>query len=151
MAHCVTALIAQSPVVESLLQGRSLVAADLRDGWRLIPLEDDDLDSLGLDFSQVADGFTYLSPALIEVCADLSRLGPLVYFETEYFGGAGTQAAAVFSDGYVVSPTPATGDGAVNSALRRVGIASQSGLDEFDYLGLSRNRHTSGWKKAATQ
>ena len=62
MAHCVTALIAQSPVVESLLQGHPLVAADLRDGWRLVPLENDDLDSLGLDFSQVRDGFNYLSP-----------------------------------------------------------------------------------------
>lgn len=150
MGHCVTALIAKSPVVESLLQGHSLVAADLRDGWQLIPLEDDDLDSLGLDFSQVEDGFNYLSRALIEFCVGLSQLGPIVYFETEYFGGMGTQGAAAFSGGSIVPPTPVTGNGAINSTLRCVGVTSKSGVDVFDYLGLSRHRHTSDWKEAAT-
>lgn len=150
MGHCVTALIAQSRVVESLLQGRSLVAADLRDGWQLIPLEDDDLDSLGLDFSQVAHGFTYLSRALIEFCADLSQLGPLVYFETDYFGGMGTQGAAAFSGGSIAPSSPLTGNGAINSTLRSVGVTSKSGVDVFDYIGLSRHRHTSDWKEIAT-
>ncbi|MES2598904.1 MAG: hypothetical protein V4662_26465 [Verrucomicrobiota bacterium] len=149
MAHSVTAIIAASSVVNHLLKGRTIVAVDLRDGYRLIPLEDDDLDALGLDFSQSLEGFTYLSPSLIQFCVEHSRHGPLVYLETEYFGGMGTQSAAAFSDGSLLSPTPLVGIGAINTALRSIGIVATTAADEFDHIGLSRHRHTSRWKEAA--
>lgn len=149
MAHCVTAIIANSSVVDHLLKDRTLLAVDLRDGYHLIPLEDDDLDSLGLDFSQSQEGFTYLSPSLIQFCAEHSHHGPLVYLETEYFGGIGTQSAAAFSNGSLIAPTPLVGIGAINIALRSIGIIATTAADEFDHLGLGRHRHTSKWKEAA--
>ncbi|WP_146848282.1 hypothetical protein [Brevifollis gellanilyticus] len=149
MAHSVTAIIAASSVADHLLNDRTLVAVDLRDGHRLIPLEDDDLDSLGLDLSQSLEGFTYLSPSLIQFCAEHSHHGPLVYLETEYFGGMGTQSAAAFSNGALIAPTPLVGIGAINTALRSIGIIATSAPDEFDHIGLSRHRHTFRWKEAA--
>lgn len=149
MSHCVTAIIAGSPVIERITGDRGWIAVDLRDGLRLLPLDDDDLDSLDIDFTQTIDGFTYLSPNLAQFCAGHSVFGPLVYLETEYFGGMGNQAAVAFAVGAPVPPTPLVGNGAINAALRSIGIVASSGVDEFDFVGLSRYRHTSDWKEAA--
>lgn len=149
MGHCVTAIITRSPALEGILKQHSLVAAELRDGWHLIPLENDDLDSLGLDFSQTISGFNYLSQGLLDLCAEHSHLGPLVYLETEYFGGAGDQGAVAFINGSTIPPTPATDDNAINTALKCVGIPSADSFDEFAYIGLGRHRHTYDWKEVA--
>jgi hypothetical protein len=104
----------------------------------------------GQDFSQSADGFTYFSPTLAAFPADHSPYAALVYFGTEYFGGDGTQAAAAYRDGQALAPTPSSGDGAINRALRCLGITPHGAFDEFDYVGISRYRHTSDWIEAAT-
>jgi hypothetical protein len=151
MGHCVTGIISSSPAVDSILRGSpGLVAVPLVDGLSLIPLDDDALDSVAADYAQTADGFTYLSPSLAAFLADHSQHAALVYFETEYFGGDGTQAAAAYRDGHALSPTPSSGDGAINRALECLGITRHGAFDEFDYVGLSRYRHTSDWIEAAT-
>lgn len=149
MGHCVTAIIAPSTVVGRIVTGRALVAVDLRDGFRLIPLEDDDLDSLGLDFTQTAQGFNYLSPELTRFCSEFSIHGPLAYIETEYFGGSGGQGAAAFRSGSFIPNFPLVTDDAINAALHCIGVVRSPELDEFDYIGLSRYRNTSDWREAA--
>jgi hypothetical protein len=150
MGHTVTAIIAKNLVAEYLLNTHSLASVILVDDLRLIPLEDNDLDALGVEFSHVIPGFAYLSPELSEFCADVSKKGPLVYLETDYFGGVGTQAAVAFAQGLVWHPTPVSGEGAINIALQTLGVGVSPGLDEFDSVGLSRYRSTSDWKEAAT-
>ncbi|PXA91489.1 hypothetical protein DMC47_25625 [Nostoc sp. 3335mG] len=73
--------------------------------------------------------------------------GQLAYIETNYFGGAGSQAAALFRDGAVVMRAakpidrlPAHEDHPINSALRHLGVAASRDMDEFDALGLGRFR-----------
>lgn len=127
-----------------------LVAIPLVDGLSLIPLDDDALDSVAADYSRTADGFTYLSPSLAAFLTEHSSHAALVYFETEYFGGDGTQAAVAYRDGHPLSPTPSSGDGAINRALGCLGITPNGAFDEFAYVGLSRYRHTSDWIEAAT-
>lgn len=151
MGHCVTAIISSNPAVESILRSSpGLVAVPLVDGLSLIPLDDDAIDSVAADYSQTADGFTYLSPSLAAFLADHSRHAALVYFETEYFGGIGTQAAVACRDGHPLSATPCSGDGAISRGLACLGITPNGAFDEFDYVGLSRYRHTSDWIAAAT-
>lgn len=147
MGHCVTAIIANLPVIENLLKTYPLVSAELRDGWHLIPLDDEDLDSFGFDYSQIVSGFNYLAPALFELCAEQSRTGPLVYFETDYWGGMGGQQAVAFSNGEAIPPTPMTTRNSINTALRCVGITAGDRLDEFDYMGLGKHRYCSDWKE----
>jgi hypothetical protein len=151
MGHFVTAIISSDPALDSILRSSpGSVSVPLVDGLSLVPLDDDALDSVAADYSQTADGFTYLSPSLAAFLADHSRHGALVYFEAEYFGGDGTQAAVAFRDGHPLSPTPSSGDGAINRGLGCLGITPNGAFDEFDYVGLSRYRHTSGWIEAAT-
>lgn len=150
MGHRVTAIVSSRPAVESILRSAlGLVAVPLVDGFSLIPLDDDALDSVASDFTRPADGFIYLSPSLGSFLADHSRHAALVYFETEYSGGHGTQAAAAYQDGQLLPPTPTRGDGAINRALKCLGIAQHGDLDEFDSIGISRFRHTSDWIESA--
>ena len=56
--------------------------------------------------------------------------------ETDYFGGAGSQAAALY-----IRTHRANGDAAsINDVLRMLGIVAAPGLDEFDTIGLAAHR-----------
>lgn len=150
MGHSVTAILSSRPAVDSILRSSpGLVAVPLVDGWSLIPLDDAALDSVASDYSKTADGFNYLSPSLEVFLAGHSQRGALVYFETGYFGGEGSQAAAAYQDGHPLPPTPSCGEGAINRALGCLGITRHGAFDEFDQIGLNRYRHTSDWIEAA--
>ena len=84
---------------------------------------------------------------------------PLAYAETDYFGGGGWQAAMAWVGGKVAfgpvrtsdlyvdgkyTPTPLL-DGAINRAVRLVGVDRASVGDEFDALGLGRHRSNESW------
>ncbi|MGV3664074.1 MAG: hypothetical protein ACO1TE_28135 [Prosthecobacter sp.] len=149
MGHSLTAIIASAPVVEPLVQKHSfLVSIPLREPLFLVPVEDDDMARLVSPSSDWAEGFVYLSSAWRDFLARHVTPGPLIYLETDYFGGMGTQAAAVFAAAQ--PPQFFTGTGAINRALRTLGVVSQSpGQDEFDFLGLARHCDTGEWKEAA--
>lgn len=149
MSHSVTAIVAPTSVAESLaLAHPLLVSVPLVEGISLIPVEDDDMDALIPPSSGAEPGFVYLSSGWRCFLAKHAAQEPLVYLETEYFGGAGTQAAASFFASS--SPQFFKGAGAINRALQSIGIVSKiAGLDEFDYVGLSRYRHTEDWKEQA--
>jgi len=62
--------------------------------------------------------------------------------ETDYFGGKGDQVAAVYRKGKD-EPLLATNrvtSGAINTALRSIGVVARVGADEFDTLGLGHYR-----------
>jgi len=149
MGHNVIAVIARSGVANRLYDEYGLKSAALVEGWRLVPLEDDDLDAFQVDFGQTLPGYIYLSPDLGALFSRMSAAGDLVYVETEYFGGMGEQCSAVFSS--EKGPVMEKGKDAINKALRRVGFSAQPGMDEFDSIGLSRLRHTSDWKELAEE
>ena len=61
--------------------------------------------------------------------------------ETDYFGGNGDQAAAVYRGGIEVMPPEAARRGPINKALRTAGVLTRVGLDEFDTIGLGEFRN----------
>ncbi|MFJ4185699.1 hypothetical protein [Kitasatospora sp. NPDC089509] len=83
-----------------------------------------------------------------------SKAGPIACVEAEYFGGTGTQRAAVWSDGRVVlgplssaesEPVPAEGT-PISRALRWLGGQVEPGrTDEFASVGLGAHRSTADW------
>lgn len=67
--------------------------------------------------------------------------------ETDYFGGKGSQSAAVYrGEAEVMTPTAtAIGPlenslGPINRALQLLGVTASPGLDEFATIGLDRHR-----------
>lgn len=76
-----------------------------------------------------------------------SAEGPIAYVEAEFFGGAGTQASAVFKAGRLISG-PIIDSNAICIALAQVGVARTLSCDEFDALDLGRFRFTDDWETA---
>lgn len=87
-----------------------------------------------------------LASALQPVVASLvsanlaGRLGVVV---TQYFGGAGNQAALLIENG-TVSHGPFVGEGSINRVLASLGVCrdDKTGRDEFAVAGLDRWRST---------
>ena len=108
--------------------------------FSIVPLFDAVLDTLEKQEGDVLPGFTFLDKSLSESLASASESSPLVYLETDYFGGAGSQGAVAYDGGSVVFG-PAHGDiGPISLALARIGVVRGDAYDEFDALGLGRLR-----------
>ncbi len=118
------------PLTESLLR-------DIQRGWR---------DSQGS--AHVAGVFEFLTPAVENWVRALSMGLSVAYMETEYFGGEGFERSAVFRDANAILG-PLDGAGAVNRALRALGVAPGPGQEEFDAAGLGRHRSLDEWLSEA--
>src|SRR5262245_59658751 len=101
MGHSVTGIIARPEVLGPFAASRSLLApVPMSAGFAMLPLRDRELDTiLPLPLTGKTAGFVYLSDQLVSLLAELSREATVMYFETEYFGGVGTQGAVVFQNG----------------------------------------------------
>ncbi len=103
-------------------------------------------------------GFGWHSDGFELRLAAWSKAGPIACVEAEYFGGSGTQRAAVWADGTVTlgpltigefEPAPADGT-PISHVLRRIGARTEEGrADEFESVGLGRHRSTAGWAESA--
>jgi hypothetical protein len=113
----------------------------------MVPLRDVDLDSfLKLPLTGGTEGFIYLSDQLMGALVDSSAEGKVMYFETEYFGGTGTQGAIVLERGSVLFGPRVAVRGPINAALALLGVkVCLPALDEFDTIGLDRHRTTDSW------
>jgi hypothetical protein len=60
--------------------------------------------------------------------------------ETDYFGGRGDQAAAVYQGEKEVMAPAVGAVGPINQALRYLGVQATAGMDEFATVGLGRFR-----------
>lgn len=92
--------------------------------------------------------FEFLTPPVESWLLELSKGASIGYVETEYFGGEGFERSAVFRDANVILG-PVDGAGAVNSALRALGVAANPGQEEFDFVGLGRHRSVEEWLSEA--
>ncbi len=146
MGHSVQLIIGRGEAVQVFLrQWPGSRAVELRDGWQAIPVE----DALYAAIEARAPGATRppgldMSPFGLELAlaAATETGGGLAYVETEYFGGTGEQSAMAFVDGReAVAPQRARGGGgAINQALRAIGVARSVADDEFDTIGLGERR-----------
>ncbi|GMV30811.1 MAG: hypothetical protein AMXMBFR59_29360 [Rhodanobacteraceae bacterium] len=151
MAHFVTGLIARQAALKNVATTYRLPEPiPLTDVLSLIPLDPDALEALLPDEQHAFyDGFNYLSPALAQVLRRASDRCVLLYFETEYFGGMGTQGAAVFRDGEIVFGPQSAELGPINNALAVLGVRPQApAIDEFETVGLQRHRSIAEWLAA---
>jgi hypothetical protein len=100
----------------------------------------------------------YLFPPRFEVVlAAWSVIDPVAYVEADYFGGIGSQFAAVWQGGTLAlgplmltedEPWPLPGCSPISQALRHLGVSAEGQYDEFDAIGLGRHRQVSEWLPA---
>jgi hypothetical protein len=150
LGYDLEAVIGPVTVLRPLVTGLAL----LPHGLALLPMTDEVFDAAVPD--PAADrglGFWKLPPGYEKHLAAWSAAGPVGYCEAEYFGGAGSQRAALWENGELTfgpvtweegEPMPAAGS-PISQLLRRLGVTRQDPHDEFDAVGLDRHRHTEDW------
>ena len=124
-----------------------LPVVTLTRGLRLIPLTDDVLDALSPAPSGTVgtEEFTHLTGPLAALIGLLSQAERVAYVEAEYFGGMGTQVAAVWDGGRVLWGPERAERGPINHALRLLGVRRTPRQDEFECAGLNQYRHLDDW------
>jgi len=148
MGHSINAVVGLAESVASIVEAAGCPpATELSFGLVIAPLGHAQIDQLtGCEPSEVAKGFKYLSPALERGLFNAAG-GGFAYIETDYFGGVGSQAAAIFSGRLPATlladedaKAPPRPESPINSALRSLGVRAAPGQDEFDTVGIGRFR-----------
>jgi hypothetical protein len=148
MSHLVTGIVGTPDALERFAREESLHRPiPLSQGFSILPLREQDIQSvLGVLTTGHADGFNYYSEQLVDVLCSASIAGPLVFFETEYFGSSGSQGAALFNNGSVVYGPSSAESGPINEALSLLGVqVHPPATDEFESIGLHSYRSTEAW------
>ncbi|MFE6871921.1 hypothetical protein ACFVFS_35950 [Kitasatospora sp. NPDC057692] len=133
----------------------------LAQGLALIPATPEFLAALRFGdeepISPGAAGFDWFSDGLERRLAAWSKAGPIACVEADYFGGTGTQRAALWADGRLalgplvvaeLAAFPPEGS-PISRVLRRLGVrltdTDPAAHDEFDAAGLGAHRATAAW------
>lgn len=105
------------------------------------------------DNSYKIEPFDFFDSSIKEYLEIIRPEGTLIYLETDYFGGEGTQFSGIIINGKLLATYQDTNvdvsipypdrllECPINKALRQLGVIRDSKLDEFDTLGLGNYRH----------
>lgn len=155
MGHSIHGFIGKSFELKDIIPPKtSANIVNLSQGFQLLFLSDQlyDMISAQNELSEDIFPFEYLNRSMVEHIKQMAP-GTFIYIETEYFGGKGEQFAALFSNGmlkrtfvnqpfnFALNYLDTMLNLPINSALREIGVSRDSGLDEFDSLGLGNYRH----------
>lgn len=156
MAYELRALVCAQEVATRTAARLDTSACHLVADLHIVPLPGR-TDSDARQESTSGDPMLFLTPEVEALAVDASAAGPIAYVEAEFFGSAGTQAAAVWQHGLLVFG-PATWEYSagetrgvvpaelpINTALRKLGVGTGQEADEFDTAGLGRHRFTEEW------
>ncbi len=152
MAHCITGIIAKEQVVKELSAQFGLhKPIALSQGFAFLPLRKSDIGSfLSTGLKDYPEGFACLSSKLADCLRESSRAGTILYLETEYFGGVGSQGAAVYENGICIMHPTTAEFGPINKGLALLGIKILADKnDEFASIGLDKYRLTEDWISCA--
>ena len=155
MGHSISAIVFAGDADPDAITKYDAKLAECMDGFTLVAIEESYVDAWAerLDIAGAFAEIPLLNFRVVHHIANALGSGrPFAIIETEYFGGRGTQSAAVYhGDSELMPPINAESD-AINDALRFLGVARVDSLDEFDTLGLGttrswRSTFESYWKR----
>lgn len=161
--HQIAAIVGDTKTIANIAERACSDPLALRlEGWSVVGIGQRQRLALRTpaDVDTPLEGFEHLGMELLTVLEELSADQPVLYLETEYFGGVGRQAAAFFRpDGMLwaqrhnhvetrtgfrsggqVAALEQRLDWPINRGLRDLGVEASPGLDEFDTLGLGEVR-----------
>jgi len=158
--HWIQAIVSSPEVLKlSLAHLPSAVICQLEQGLALIPITNGVEADLGrFDPDSIQDVVPHsgeLARGVAKIASQLSMHAPVLYIATYIHGGTGGQDAIIWRNGQVAlsigddeEAMSAWPDSPISRALRHVGVAAQSGQDEFDAIGLGRFRSNQSWAAA---
>jgi len=148
MSYTLQALVADEATIRKAAPP-DVVVVPLPQGKAMIPLSDELREARDISFLPLTDEGAAEVPDGITVIAEaIAKAGRVAYVEAEFFGGDGIQACATW-DATLRASHPLVDAGAINTALRFLGVKVGDHHDEFDALGLGRQRATEDWLQMA--
>ena len=149
MTHMIQGLVVPAAIARTISVEHAVLVPLGAAGVAFIPMTDVLLDHLTARFptstAHAPTEFWKLSPSAVLWLEELSATARVAYLETEYFGGVGGQAAAVWESGKIIFGPRQANIGPINDALRLLGVTRNQTQDEFDVAGLGRHRRTEDW------
>jgi hypothetical protein len=141
MAHCIQAFVTAPDVAKRLIASRpEAPLVELTPDLLLVPLTDSLFDAICCETpSEDIEPFWRLNQMVLDAVLGCAGDAAIGYFETDYFGGAGTQAAAVWKHRRSLVE-PSDRGSPVNRMLAALGVKRSVSKDEFDSVGLGRFR-----------
>lgn len=144
MGHCINAVIGARDSVRGLAEDWLREVIELPQDFGMILMTNDFLENVG-ELMEVSDELCFpelenFTEEVKELMERYSFRTKLAYIETDYFGGAGTQAGVLYENGRITIG-PRRGEGTINALLRELGVWRYPDKDEFDMLGLGNHRH----------
>jgi hypothetical protein len=158
MAHSISGFIArQDELVAAARNFPKARVCPLHLGYGFLPLTQDfaPCDDPAAEYEVLYR----LTAPVAAWAVEKSNQFPLAYVQTHFFGGTGTQCAVVWGDGILSfgpvetvhnyqTPTPLL-EGAINRAVRFLGVKRGHARDEFEALALNLYRNNEDWFDAA--
>jgi len=149
--YCLYGIVGKSrDLLHKGLEYPGACVVHLEQGIGMIPISEELLNDIERGDSSLGPtkepGFEFLSNAFLAWVRRLSKGTTLAYLEAEFISGEGTESAVVWRDGVRVLG-PLQGTGAVNRALRTLGVSVPSRREEFEAVGLGRHRSPEEWLK----
>ncbi len=147
--YCLYGIVGKSrDLLHKRLEYPSAVVVHLEQGIGMIPISEELLGAIeqgGTSSGATEEpGFEFLTEVVLAWARRLSQGTTLTYVEAEFIGGEGTESAVVLRDGMVVAG-PLQGPGAINRALRALGVSVTSRREEFEVVGLGKHRNPEEW------
>jgi hypothetical protein len=143
MGHHISAVVLKGSYDRKFAGVFDLKPIPLTDEVTLFPLYSRFVDHWAekLGVSGFVDDVPLLNSNVVHHLVGYLAADPLfALVETDYFGGRGTQAAAVYRGKAEVMPPESGGFGPINKALQLLGVTAREGRDEFDTVGLGGHR-----------
>lgn len=135
MGHCIHAIIADVATADDISRKWvQLPRLNCENGFCIFPVDGELIDHRIAPHetpTSTGDEFMLLTSGFRDLLRSLSVGGQLAYCETEYFGGVGGQGALVCRDGEEIMPPRWGESGAINAALKLIGITRGWLADEF--------------------
>ena len=143
MGYMIQAIIGKKDIIEKI--AGDWVKAQTRElpqGYSLLFLTDalyDDIEELleneNMENIEDFEEMVCYTTPVVHFLKHYSFRSQLIYIETDYAGGYGTQAGVLFENGKAANG-PVCRDGIINGLLRDIGVYRERGKDEFDSLHL---------------
>lgn len=148
MSYTLQAFVTDDIPVGTAIPSNAVVVR-LPQGKTMLVLSEQLREAHGIPFLPLTDeGATELPSSIAVIAEAIAKARKVAYVEAEFFGGDGTQACVTW-DATLAPSRPLVDPGAINAALRFLGVKVGDHHDEFDALGLGRYRDTEDWLRIA--
>ena len=153
VVYVLEAVIGRSDVIRTVADDLpGAVFIPLSQDIAMVPMTDALIASAGPEVTaDLALGFLKLPAGFEHKLSGWSSRGPVGYVEAEFFGGVGTQQAALWTAGRLslgpISVDEGQPGSPISELLRHLGVDRGDHYDEFEAVGLDRHRWTDEWQQ----